>query len=50
LASGDAPLSAEAAVACASAMDKAVKWGIIHKNKANRYKSSVSSLVFRAGI
>jgi small subunit ribosomal protein S20 len=45
-ASGDAQMGKSAAVACVSAMDKAVKRGIIHQNKANRYKSSVASLVF----
>jgi small subunit ribosomal protein S20 len=47
LAGGDAQLSMEAAIACVSAMDKAAKRGIIHKNKANRYKSSVAPLVFK---
>jgi small subunit ribosomal protein S20 len=45
---GDGNLSMQAAIACVSAMDKAAKRGIIHKNKANRYKSAVASLVFKA--
>ncbi|MDR0727779.1 MAG: 30S ribosomal protein S20 [Puniceicoccales bacterium] len=43
---GDERLSAAAAISCVSAMDKAVKRGIIHKNRADRYKSSVAAIVF----
>jgi small subunit ribosomal protein S20 len=35
------------AVCCyISALDKAVKQGIIHKNRANRNKSALSSIIF----
>ena len=35
-----------AAIAYVSAVDKAVKHGIVHKNMASRSKSAVSALVF----
>ncbi|MDR1438097.1 MAG: 30S ribosomal protein S20 [Puniceicoccales bacterium] len=35
-----------AAIAYVSALDKAVKRGIIHANKARRAKSALSSLIF----
>jgi small subunit ribosomal protein S20 len=38
----------QAAITCVSAMDKAAKRGIIHKNKADRYKASVAALIFNA--
>ncbi|MDR1456862.1 MAG: 30S ribosomal protein S20 [Puniceicoccales bacterium] len=46
---GNDHLSAESAIACISAMDKAVKRGVIHKNKANRYKSAKTALIFKKG-
>ncbi|MDR2341181.1 MAG: 30S ribosomal protein S20 [Puniceicoccales bacterium] len=49
LAIGNEILSTEAAIASISAMDKAASRGVIHKNKANRYKSSVASVVFKFG-
>lgn len=41
--------SAQAAAEYASALDKAVKRGVIHRNKANRHKSAIASLVHKAG-
>ncbi|MDR1436244.1 MAG: 30S ribosomal protein S20 [Puniceicoccales bacterium] len=37
-----------AAVAYVSAIDKAVKRGIVHKNRANRKKSALSAAIFGA--
>lgn len=34
------------AVAYTSALDKALKHGIMHKNKVNRHKAQVANLVF----
>ncbi|MDR2664427.1 MAG: 30S ribosomal protein S20 [Puniceicoccales bacterium] len=38
--------SREAAVAYASALDKAVKRGIIHRNRADRGKSALAPIIF----
>ncbi|MDR2981127.1 MAG: 30S ribosomal protein S20 [Puniceicoccales bacterium] len=40
--SGDTKKVAETGAACASAYDKAVKTGVIHKNKASRMKSKLA--------
>jgi small subunit ribosomal protein S20 len=42
LKSGDAKKVSGAAAATASAFDKAVKTGVIHKNKASRVKSKLA--------
>lgn len=44
--SGDKEAAKNAAVAYVSALDKAAKRGIIHRNKANRHKANVSGLIF----
>ncbi|HEY0834564.1 MAG TPA: 30S ribosomal protein S20, partial [Azospirillum sp.] len=44
--SGDAANSKAAAVAYTSAMDKAVKSGVVHRNVAARAKSHVAKIVF----
>lgn len=44
--SDDKEAAKNAAVAYVSALDKAAKRGIIHRNKANRHKASVSGLIF----
>ncbi len=46
LKSGDAAASKKAAAAYASAMDKAVKSGVVHKNAAARAKSRIAKVVF----
>jgi small subunit ribosomal protein S20 len=47
---GELVASREAAIAYISALDKAVKQGVIHRNKANRCKSKVSSIIFEQEI
>ena len=42
----DKEATKNAAIAYVSALDKAAKRGIIHRNRANRHKASVSSLIF----
>jgi small subunit ribosomal protein S20 len=42
----DAELRKCSSIAYVSALDKAVKRGIIHKNQANRRKSTVASFIF----
>lgn len=42
----DAAVSKTAATAYASAMDKAVKSGVVHKNAASRAKSHIAKIVF----
>lgn len=42
IAKGDKAEAVAAAVACESTLDKAVKTGNVHRNKANRHKSSLS--------
>lgn len=44
--SGDAAGSRTAALAYTSAMDKAVKSGVVHRNAAARAKSHVAKVVF----
>ncbi|MBP9913310.1 MAG: 30S ribosomal protein S20 [Opitutaceae bacterium] len=43
---GDATVTKAAAAAYTSAMDKAVKSGVVHKNAANRAKAHVAKHVF----
>jgi small subunit ribosomal protein S20 len=40
IAKGDKDAAVAAAVACESTLDKAVKTGNVHRNKANRHKSA----------
>lgn len=42
LSKGDAAAAKTAALACESTLDKAVKTGNIHRNKANRHKSALT--------
>jgi small subunit ribosomal protein S20 len=43
---GDAAATKSAAIAYASAMDRAVKSGVVHKNAASRAKSHTAKLVY----
>jgi small subunit ribosomal protein S20 len=43
---GDAAAAKTAGIAYASAMDKATKSGVVHKNAAGRAKSHVAKFVF----
>ncbi|MDR2030275.1 MAG: 30S ribosomal protein S20 [Puniceicoccales bacterium] len=45
-ASGDGEMAVRVARAYASALDKAVKYGVIHANRANRGKRRLASMVF----
>lgn len=45
IASKDAAVSKSAAIAYTSAMDKAVKSGVVHKNAASRAKAKVAKIV-----
>jgi small subunit ribosomal protein S20 len=42
IAKGDKVEARAAALACESTLDKAVKTGNVHRNKANRHKSALS--------
>jgi small subunit ribosomal protein S20 len=42
IAKGDKAEAVAAAVACESTLDKAVKTGNVHRNKANRHKSALA--------
>jgi small subunit ribosomal protein S20 len=42
LSTGDKAQAQAAAVACESTLDKAVKTGNVHRNKANRHKSALT--------
>jgi small subunit ribosomal protein S20 len=46
--SGDAEKSRAAAIAYSSALDKAVKSNVIHRNTASHHKSQVAKYVFTA--
>lgn len=45
-AGGDAAAAKSAAIAYTSAMDKAVKSGVVHKNAASRAKAHTAKVVF----
>ncbi len=45
IAAKDAAVSKSAAIAYTSAMDKAVKSGVVHKNAASRAKAKVAKIV-----
>lgn len=45
IASKDAAVSKSTAIAYTSAMDKAVKSGVVHKNAASRAKAKVAKIV-----
>jgi len=47
-AAGDAEKTRAAAIAYSSALDKAVKSAVIHKNTASHHKSQVSKYIFVA--
>ncbi len=47
-ASGDAEKSRAAAIAYSSALDKAVKSHVIHRNTASHHKSQVAKYIFTA--
>ncbi|MDR3117122.1 MAG: 30S ribosomal protein S20 [Puniceicoccales bacterium] len=44
--SGDGEAAKKVARTYASALDKAVKYGVIHANRANRGKRKLSTLIF----
>jgi small subunit ribosomal protein S20 len=46
--SGDAEKARAAAIAYSSALDKAVKSNVIHRNTASHHKSQVAKFVFTA--
>ncbi len=48
IAGGDAAVSKSEFSACASALDKAVKSGTIHRNVANRRKSRLNKALVKA--
>ena len=48
LASGNAETAQQAFAQTASALDKAAKHGVIHKNTASRYKSRLSARLKKA--